>query len=329
MDLKADFQKICLPVSDLDMLQEAVSGSNLTSLQLVRGVFKGELLRVQLPWLTIDYGRYSIGVISQGGLPGDRYTIGMILSCSSESRYYKAQTLPGDIVYLPPRCELDVLLGSHPQWCTLSFDKEFFETAGKQAIGEATFAKIAGSAAVIRHSPETARLLRAVRRSLFAQDHLLIGEGRGEANNCMSGNLLELSLEVVFGEHQQARGRTDVPRSRLVVTAEEYLNEQPPVFTRVAELATRLGVSVRTLEYAFQDIYGITPKQYLKIRRLNYARQMIIRDPTRTVTDHAIDAGFWHMSQFAHDYKLLFGETPSETVKRFSPDAGRRRMGRT
>ena len=35
-----------------------------------------------------------------------------------------------------------------------------------------------------------------------------------------------------------------------------------------------------------------------------------------TITDIAKRWGFWHMGQFAADYKKQFGELPSETVKR-------------
>lgn len=34
------------------------------------------------------------------------------------------------------------------------------------------------------------------------------------------------------------------------------------------------------------------------------------------VTDIANDWGFWHMGQFAADYRELFGELPSQTLKR-------------
>jgi AraC family ethanolamine operon transcriptional activator len=34
----------------------------------------------------------------------------------------------------------------------------------------------------------------------------------------------------------------------------------------------------------------------------------------------AANWGFWHPGQFAKDYKQLFGENPSETVKRTQQD---------
>ena len=38
--------------------------------------------------------------------------------------------------------------------------------------------------------------------------------------------------------------------------------------------------------------------------------------PYASVQDAAAAYGFWHMSQFAVDYRELFGERPSETLKR-------------
>ena len=46
------------------------------------------------------------------------------------------------------------------------------------------------------------------------------------------------------------------------------------------------------------------------------------RDPSTTrVTDVANEWGFWHLGQFAADYRRHFGELPSETFERQVPNA--------
>ena len=37
---------------------------------------------------------------------------------------------------------------------------------------------------------------------------------------------------------------------------------------------------------------------------------------TRSISEIALDCGFWHLSQFAVDYKRLFAESPSVTYRR-------------
>jgi AraC family transcriptional regulator, ethanolamine operon transcriptional activator len=43
---------------------------------------------------------------------------------------------------------------------------------------------------------------------------------------------------------------------------------------------------------------------------------MLLRaDPRSTrVIDVATEWGFWHMGHFAHDYRVMFGEAPSQTL---------------
>jgi transcriptional regulator GlxA family with amidase domain len=82
---------------------------------------------------------------------------------------------------------------------------------------------------------------------------------------------------------------------------------------------------VRTLERAFKEHFGIGPKAYLIRRRLSGARDALVRDDGPTaIVDVANEWGFWHMGQFAKDYRALFGELyralfgelPSETLGR-------------
>lgn len=83
-----------------------------------------------------------------------------------------------------------------------------------------------------------------------------------------------------------------------------------------ADLCTAAGVSQRTLEYAFQDCAGLTPKAYLKVVRLNHTRVALRRaEPGVRVADAANRWGFWHMGQFARDYQHLFGRYPKDDLR--------------
>ena len=79
-----------------------------------------------------------------------------------------------------------------------------------------------------------------------------------------------------------------------------------------------VGVSERTLRTAFEEYFGVGPTKYLKIRTLHEARKALIAaDPFATsVTDIAARLGIWEFGRFSHDYKTLFGELPSQTLRK-------------
>ena len=69
---------------------------------------------------------------------------------------------------------------------------------------------------------------------------------------------------------------------------------------------------------AFHRFLGMGPGNYLRQRRLSAARHELLTAPLRaeTVTEVAFRWGFWHLSRFAREYRSMFGESPSETVRR-------------
>jgi AraC family ethanolamine operon transcriptional activator len=85
----------------------------------------------------------------------------------------------------------------------------------------------------------------------------------------------------------------------------------------VADLCVELGVSRRTLQYSFQDVLGTNPVRFLRAMRLNGARRDLRAGtaPADSVQDIAARWGFWHMGHFVTDYKRMFGELPSETLR--------------
>ena len=78
-----------------------------------------------------------------------------------------------------------------------------------------------------------------------------------------------------------------------------------------------MGVSERTLRYAFREQLGVSPKQYLQLVRLGGVRRNLqLAAAGVKIVDVANRWGFWHMGQFAADYRRQFGELPSETLRR-------------
>ena len=109
-------------------------------------------------------------------------------------------------------------------------------------------------------------------------------------------------------------------RSRVISRVLEYLDANAgQIFVR--ELYVQAGASWRTLDRAFRDRFGITPKQYLMIDRLTRAHEELrCAAPDRTVSEIATKWGFWHLGRFAALHKRQFGELPSETLTYRPPD---------
>ena len=107
-------------------------------------------------------------------------------------------------------------------------------------------------------------------------------------------------------------------RHKALTRVEEYLKTYPTYPHTVRELCRVAQASERTLEFAFYERYGVSPKTYLQALRLNGVRKALrVADPgTETIVTVARQWGFWHMSQFAKEYHRLFGELPSETLKK-------------
>jgi AraC-like DNA-binding protein len=99
------------------------------------------------------------------------------------------------------------------------------------------------------------------------------------------------------------------------------VEENPDQALFIPELCKAIGVSERTLRMCCQEQLGVSPKQYLILRRMHLVRRGLRESaPTATtVTETATRYGFWQFGRFAGEYKSIFGESPSITLGRPSP----------
>ena len=131
---------------------------------------------------------------------------------------------------------------------------------------------------------------------------------------------LELALEILISMDQEGSQTSESrnKRDQALVKCLELIQAVPREgILSVTELCRESGVSERTLQYAFKDRFGLTPKEYIKNFNLRMVYKRLNRELRYVkIRDVAAEYGFWHMGQFASDYKRHFGELPSESVRR-------------
>lgn len=106
--------------------------------------------------------------------------------------------------------------------------------------------------------------------------------------------------------------------SQIVKICEDYTMDLEGRRPYLSELCEAANVSEKTLQNAFREIMGMSPMTYLNRLRLHRARDELrkAKSGTTTVTDVAMNWGFWHFGEFSRAYNNCFGELPSATLKR-------------
>lgn len=126
-------------------------------------------------------------------------------------------------------------------------------------------------------------------------------------------SLIDKSTEALIHVSPRYRGAVlKRAMSRIVASADQRVS--------IATICEEESIPWRTLNRAFRDEFGIGPKTFQTFRRLNRVRFDLANGSTaQSVSDVANRYDFWHLGQFAKDYRHLFGELSSETLSRAEP----------
>jgi AraC family ethanolamine operon transcriptional activator len=138
-----------------------------------------------------------------------------------------------------------------------------------------------------------------------------------QARSALERGLLDaFARAVASADAVVTPDRAKLPATRLVRLAEDYLDSHLHTPVYIADLCQVTGASERTLRNAFHNVYGVGPTRYLVYRRLATARRALkAAQPGDTVTAIATRNGLWDLGRFAADYRALYGEPPSATLR--------------
>lgn len=88
---------------------------------------------------------------------------------------------------------------------------------------------------------------------------------------------------------------------------------------KVKELAHRFLMSERTLNRQFLLKVGLSPQAYAKIWQVQYALELIQRNPTASLSQVAFEAGYYDVAHMAHDFKNKVSLPPSGFYQYINP----------
>lgn len=123
-------------------------------------------------------------------------------------------------------------------------------------------------------------------------------------------------LEAGFPQSRKHLAVNFVPIHETVEMIHEAVRSGVDI--RLEKVLEYYGGSVRTFYYNFKKYTGFSPNQYIKNLKLAYVQKLLkmARPDCNEVRSIAYQFGFRHLGQFSSDYKRLFGEVPSDTLRR-------------
>jgi AraC-like DNA-binding protein len=196
-----------------------------------------------------------------------------------------------------------------------------------------------GSAFAVPSGALRWRLRPAIGRHLRHLHSAAIGfvEGRSdvlvdrETAHGLEQQLIEALVQgFVKGSAIKATPATQKHRE-IVLRLDTLLEAEPERAFKMAEIREAIGVSERTLRLACVEQLGMGPAELVRRRRMQLVHRALSRgNPCITsVAEIARQYSFRGLGRFAADYRVLYGEPPSATLRRdWDPEMAHLRLRR-
>ncbi len=300
------------------------AGLPIDLLQVQGGAQQGDLLFLRLGPLELLRIRLSRALHVRGPKPPGRQIVTLSLDPVGSATALRAHghRLPrGSLFGLECRGEIHLTTGAATNLALLSIDRERFagwaERLGAAGLAEEDLAvnwvpldshRFEGLRHYLCQVFSVAETLPQA-LALARWDHLVVED------------LMPLLVEALTHGARLQRGLLRPPaRIETVKLAQRWMVENPQRPITLDALCRQVHAGRRSLIQGFRDHLGMGPMAFLKLQRLHgVRRQLLTADPGQArIHELAMEWGFLNAGHFARDYRLLFGELPSETLGRGS-----------
>ena len=315
-----------LVTRDIDELVEAYKGWNQNYQKLTPDPFWGQFTEACFAGFFIHRETLNQPIYEVGQAPQDCYTFCVPLQIQGEAyangHIFDDSLLHHQVMMLGVNADMAFRTPNFIDDVVVSIPKNLLDRYAATVEGWDLTPLLSQSSAHVITKPKPEKLGTALLSVLKQFQDSPQKLSKASTQRLLGDFILEQVLTTLRGTSQEFRYRTRVPSRKPAIDAAcDYIEAHPERPITVAELCTVTGFSRSTLQAGFQAKFSMSPKKYLKVRRLNGARLALLEATPQVgkVTDIATAWGFWHMGAFGQDYKTLFGELPSQTLMSTPP----------
>lgn len=144
--------------------------------------------------------------------------------------------------------------------------------------------------------------------------------------------VLQCHLLAGHGQAPARRGRPPLSRREIVRRGIEHIQRSLRGEAAFADIPFAVGASQRSLNRAFDDLFGMAPHQFYLVERLHAIRGALrSATPGDTVTGICSRFGVWDLGRMAAQYARMFDVQPAQELSRAlagKPAAGLAENGR-
>jgi AraC-like DNA-binding protein len=307
--------------TDAYEFQRTLRGTELRAVVNMPGAYQAELTRIDLHRLWMQHSQQSLAQVVHFATPKDRVGIHLLADPDHASVFLDGKEVSADdLICYRPGAEHHFRTTAESRWLSMSLPIPDLAEAGLAITG----GELAAVAAT-RLIRLPVQLMSRLRNLLQSADHLAHSAPGILAHREVARAIeQELAHAMVHCLTEGATVTAAAPADTRVAVMRRFEralaeNAGRPVY--LSEICAAIGVSDRTLRRHCLEQLGMSPHQYLWLRRMHLARRSLaLADATgTTVAAIANDHGFPELGRFAVSYRRLFGESPSVTLRR-APD---------
>jgi AraC-like DNA-binding protein len=309
---------------DPDEFMSSVRGADVKTYLTRPGEFHAELAHIDLHRVWLQRGRSSLPMVAHSTNTLPRSPVFFSADPELGPAVVAAMDMtPADILWESPGFQCHLRTSGAFEWGAVSAPPDDLAAAARALTGRDL--RSPDVARLIRPPAELTDRLRRLHKSACdlastAPDMI----AHPEVAKAMEQALLQVMAACLFAGAAIDAARGGRVHEGLMRRFERVLEAHAGQPLYLMEVCSELGVSDRVLRLYCQEHLGMSPHRYLLLRRMHLARRALARaDGKRTtVTSIATEYGFGELGRFSVQYRELFGEGPSVTLRR-PPDEPR------
>ena len=268
------------------------------------GNFYGRHNGIQLNNLQFGHVERHEGMFFQGVSPKDCVTIAILQKSSGKLCINECIMEVGDIIIIDDLKPYDFSSSHHTKMAIVSVRKSLLVNNAPWLLN-ATDKKFKDNKNIFSNTIENEWQNILENPKLYQnQDKLKLLEEK----------ILHVIKYVFTGEVGEVSHLTK--GEQIALEVKSFLLDSLNEDITIESLVQQFDISYKTLENSFKSLFGITPKHFLVLLKLNHAHEdlLLLELESTNISDIAMKWGFSHFGRFSENYKALFGVLPSETL---------------